>query len=45
MLAAVATIGLGLVLGPEAPLLASGSGLALLGSGSFEKTLPTRCWG
>ncbi|MGV1036263.1 MAG: chloride channel protein [Candidatus Nanopelagicales bacterium] len=30
LLAAVATIGLGLVLGPEAPLLALGGGLALL---------------
>ncbi|MEO8107803.1 MAG: chloride channel protein [Actinomycetes bacterium] len=30
LLAAVATIGLGLVLGPEAPLLALGAGLALL---------------
>ena len=30
MLAAVATLGLGLVLGPEAPLLALGSGLAVL---------------
>jgi H+/Cl- antiporter ClcA len=30
LLAAVATIGLGLVLGPEAPLIALGSGLAML---------------
>jgi H+/Cl- antiporter ClcA len=30
MLAAVATLGLGLVLGPEAPLLALGAGLAIL---------------
>jgi H+/Cl- antiporter ClcA len=30
MLAAIATVGLGIVLGPEAPLIALGSGLALL---------------
>ena len=30
MLAAVATIGLGLVLGPEAPLIALGGGLGIL---------------
>ena len=45
MLAAVATLGLGLVLGPEAPLLALGGGLGSWRSGWFEKTLPTRCWG
>ena len=30
MLAALATIGLGLVLGPEAPLIALGSGIGIL---------------
>jgi H+/Cl- antiporter ClcA len=37
LLAAVATIGLGLVLGPEAPLLALGGGIA-----GFLTSLPRR---
>jgi H+/Cl- antiporter ClcA len=45
MLAAIATIGLGLVLGPEAPLLALGGGLAVLAIRLVRKTLPTRWWG
>lgn len=40
LLAAVATIGLGLVLGPEAPLLALGSGLALLTLRLSRRELP-----
>ncbi len=40
LLAAVATIGLGLVLGPEAPLLALGGGLALLALRLSRRELP-----
>ncbi len=40
LLAAVATIGLGLVLGPEAPLLALGAGLALLTLRLSKRELP-----
>ena len=40
MLAAVATLGLGLVLGPEAPLLALGSGLGILAIRLLRKDAP-----
>ena len=40
MLAAIATIGLGLVLGPEAPLIALGSGLGALAIRSARKGAP-----
>lgn len=40
LLAAIATIGLGLVLGPEAPLLALGGGLALLTLRLARRDLP-----
>ena len=40
MLAAVATIGLGLVLGPEAPLIALGGGLGLLGVRLLRRDAP-----
>jgi H+/Cl- antiporter ClcA len=40
LLAAVATVGLGLVLGPEAPLLALGSGIALLLAGLPRRKMP-----
>ena len=40
MLAAIATIGLGLVLGPEAPLIALGSGLGALAIRSARKDAP-----
>jgi H+/Cl- antiporter ClcA len=40
MLAAIATIGLGLVLGPEAPLIALGSGLGALAIRSARKEAP-----
>jgi H+/Cl- antiporter ClcA len=40
MLAAVASLGLGLVLGPEAPLLALGSGLAILAIRLVRKDAP-----
>ena len=40
MLAALATIGLGLVLGPEAPLIALGSGLGLLAVRLVRKDAP-----
>ncbi|BCJ46535.1 hypothetical protein GCM10010168_61740 [Actinoplanes ianthinogenes] len=40
LLAAVATIGLGLVLGPEAPLLALGTGLALWLLGLSRRPMP-----
>jgi H+/Cl- antiporter ClcA len=40
LLAAVATVGLGLVLGPEAPVLALGSGIALFLSGLPRRTMP-----
>ena len=40
MLAAVATLGLGLVLGPEAPLLALGGGLGILAIRLLRKDAP-----
>ena len=40
VLAALATIGLGLVLGPEAPLLALGGGLALFLTGLPKRPMP-----
>lgn len=40
LLAAVATVGLGLVLGPEAPLLALGSGIALFAVNLPRRTMP-----
>ena len=40
MLAALATLGLGLVLGPEAPLIAFGSGLAILAVRLVKKDTP-----
>ena len=40
VLAAAATIGLGLVLGPEAPLIAIGSGVALFLAGLSPRTIP-----
>lgn len=40
VLAATATIGLGLVLGPEAPLIAIGSGVALFLTGLSRRTIP-----
>ena len=40
LLAAVATIGLGMVLGPEAPLIALGSGLAVLTVRLLKKDAP-----
>jgi H+/Cl- antiporter ClcA len=40
MLAAIATIGLGLVLGPEAPLIALGTGLGALAIRSARKDAP-----
>src|ERR1700733_11668358 len=40
MLAAIATIGLGLVLGPEAPLIALGSGLGAFAIRSARKGAP-----
>jgi len=40
LLAAVATLGLGLVLGPEAPLIALGSGLAILAVRLAKKDAP-----
>src|SRR6185503_12302143 len=40
MLAAVATLGLGLVLGPEAPLIALGGGLAILAIRLVRKDAP-----
>ena len=45
MLAALATIGLGLVLGPEAPLLALGGGLAILAIRLVRKDAPDDSWG
>ncbi|MBV9193852.1 MAG: chloride channel protein [Solirubrobacterales bacterium] len=41
MLAAIATIGLGLVLGPEAPLIALGSGLGALALSSSRRDVPS----
>lgn len=43
MLAAVATIGLGMVLGPEAPLIALGGGLGILAVRLIPRDLPPRC--
>ena len=40
LLAALATLGLGLVLGPEAPLIALGSGLAILAVRRIRKDTP-----
>ena len=40
LLAAVATVGLGLVLGPEAPVFALGSGIALFLAGLPKRTMP-----
>ena len=40
LLAAVATVGLGLVLGPEAPLLALGSGLGMFAIGRLANEAP-----
>ena len=40
LLAALATLGLGLVLGPEAPLIAFGSGLAILAVRLVKKDTP-----
>jgi len=40
LLAALATLGLGLVLGPEAPLIALGSGLAILAVRLMKKDAP-----
>ena len=42
MLAAIAGIGLGVVLGPEAPLLALGSGLGMLTIRSIRRGVPNR---
>ncbi len=42
MLAAIATIGLGVVLGPEAPLIALGSGLGLLSIRLVRRGAPTQ---
>ena len=44
LLAALATLGLGLVLGPEAPLIALGGGLAILAVRRVKKDTPTRSW-
>ena len=40
ILAALATIGLGLVLGPEAPLIALGSGIGILAIRLVRKGAP-----
>ena len=40
LLAALATLGLGLVLGPEAPLIALGGGLAILAVRLARKDIP-----
>ena len=42
MLAALATLGLGLVLGPEAPLIALGAGLAILAVRQVKKDTPSQ---
>ena len=42
LLAALATLGLGLVLGPEAPLIALGGGLAILAVRLVKKDTPNR---
>jgi H+/Cl- antiporter ClcA len=42
MLAALATLGLGAVLGPEAPLIALGSGLALVLVGLTRRQMPSQ---
>ncbi len=42
MLAAIATIGSGLVLGPEAPLIALGSGLGILIIRLVRKDAPSQ---
>jgi hypothetical protein len=43
LLAAAATIGLGVVLGPEAPLIALGSGLGMLAVDLSGTMRPTSC--
>jgi H+/Cl- antiporter ClcA len=45
LLAAVATLGLGLVLGPEAPLIALGMGLGILAIRSVRKDAPQQAVG
>jgi H+/Cl- antiporter ClcA len=45
LLAAVATLGLGLVLGPEGPLIALGTGLAVLAVRLFKKDAPQQVLG
>lgn len=42
LLAALATLGLGLVLGPEAPLIALGAGLAILAVRQVKKNTPSQ---
>ena len=42
-LAGLATMGLGLVLGPEAPLIALGAGLGLVAIRSVRSETPSRC--
>src|SRR4029453_3650178 len=42
LLAALASIGLGLVLGPEAPLIALGTGLALLAARLSRRAVPAQ---
>ena len=42
LLAALATLGLGLVLGPEAPLIALGAGLAILAVRQVKKDTPSQ---
>ena len=42
LLAALATLGLGLVLGPEAPLIALGAGLAILAVRQVKKDAPSQ---
>jgi H+/Cl- antiporter ClcA len=44
LLAALATFGLGLVLGPEAPLIALGMGLGILAVRLVRKDAPSRSW-
>jgi H+/Cl- antiporter ClcA len=45
LLAATATLGLGLVLGPEAPLIALGMGLGILAMKSLKKDAPEQALG
>ena len=44
LLASIASIGLGIVLGPEAPLIALGAGLAILAVKLSRKDTPIRSW-